>query len=445
MDIITVSSQLITSFFLGGVIGLEREVNEKKQHTSALVGLRSFALISLLGTIAGLLSAKFIIFSALICIAFFALIITLYILDSLQTKDPGITSELAMIYSFIIGFLIPINIIPIQIVIALTVLIILLLSQKQKIKSIVTGIEKNEINALISFLIIAFVILPFLPNQSFAIKDIPPLNQFFQSLPFYSEKLSEISLLNPFRLWLIVVLVTGVDFIGYVLEQFIGKNRGWLLTSAIGGFVSSTATTQSLAKESISLKSIHHLVGAAVLSNIVSFIQILILIAPINTTYFTYLLPVVFCMLISGIAIIWYLLRKKQSKVVLTSEPEKKKTIIDISFALKFAGLYILIGIVAKVALELFGNNGLFIVVGIGALAGLDAVIINTAQLAGSSITYQTAILAFILANTINIAAKCFYGLVSGAKAFTRYFAITMLIVILFSFLGLLLSTSFIK
>ncbi len=450
MDVFSTFIQLGLSFLLGSVIGLEREVNEKKQNIkrdkTALIGLRSFALISLLGTITGFLFIKFTAMAIILASGFFILLITLYILDSLRTKDPGITTELAMIYSFIIGFLISINLIPTQLVIALTIIVMLFLSRKKQIKKLVKTVDNYEMNALVSYLIIALVILPFLPDKTFAIEDFKALHSFMESFPFYNESFSKIDLFNPFKLWFIVALVTGVDLIGYILEQAVGGKKGWLLTSAIGGFVSSTATTQTLAKESKMSKNINNLVGAAILANIISFIQILVLIFPVNATYGAKLLPIVICMFFAGFSAMLFFLRikEKSTKTKYIKEDNKDTKIIDVSFALKFAALYVLIGIMTKIALALFGNNGLFVVISLGALIGLDAAILNTASLAGSAISWMTALYAFILANSINLLAKTFYSRVFGTPIFALKFFLAMCIIISGSFLGIFF-TNFIK
>ena len=347
-----------------------------------------------------------------------------------------------MIYSFIIGFLIPIQLIPTQLVIALTVIVMLFLSRKQQIKKIVNTVDNYEINALVSYLIIALVILPFLPDTAYAIQDFPALANFMQSFAFYNKEISSLALFNPYKLWFTVALVTGVDLIGYVLEQVFGQRKGWLVTSAVGGFVSSTATTQSLAKESKSQKKINHLVGAAIVANIISFFQILLLVGPTNSTYAFSLFPVVFSMIIAGSATLLYFFRNKETqKTVAKNKNEKKSSIIDIGFALKFAFLYVTIGIIAKIALIIFGNNGLFVVIGLGALIGLDAAILNTAQLAGNQISLTTALYAFILANAINLTAKSIYSRIFGTPFFALKFFIAMCIIIASSFVGVFLTS----
>jgi uncharacterized membrane protein (DUF4010 family) len=445
MDVASLAFQLIVGFALGAVIGIEREINEKKSQDSksqptALIGLRSFSLITVLGVVTGTLYSLLPGLSILIGSVFFLLLLLSYTFDSLQTKDPGITTELAMIFSFVIGILLSTNF-PIQLTIAMTVVVVLLLSQKQKIKDVIDDIKKKEINAFISFAIVAAVILPFLPNTSYALSDIPGSKTFFENIGLGGAKLISVELLNPFKLWLIVVLVIGVDLVGYVLEKVIGSKKGWLLASAAGGFVSSTATTQSLAQESKHNHRVNPLISAAILANIVSFVQIAFLIAFINSVLLVKLLPILGFMMVVGFMLLFYFLYfDKSTKEADQKEIHKKENekIIDIGAGVKFAFLFLAISIISKITLELYGSNGFFVATGIGALLGLDAVMINTAQLAGGQINYQVAGFAFILANAVNLFGKSFYSFLMGKKEFAAKFFVSMLFIVISSLLGLL-------
>jgi uncharacterized membrane protein (DUF4010 family) len=79
---------------------------------------------------------------------------------------------------------------------------------------------------------------------------------------------------------MIVVLITGIDVFGYILGRMVGNKNGFALTSFMAGFVSSTSATQSLAQRSNNTRFVNHLVGAAVLANLASFLQIFLLVGP---------------------------------------------------------------------------------------------------------------------------------------------------------------------
>lgn len=448
MDIIHISSRLILSFVLGAVIGLEREINEKKtmqsgQKPQAILGLRSFSIITSLGTIIALLHKTYPDIALLIGGGVVLLFVVFYSIDTLITRDTGITTELAMLYSFVIGILLGLEVFPVHVTLAITVVLILILSRKEHIKHVVDDIKRTELNALIAYGLIALVILPFLPNTSYSITDIPFLKQLFENLgPI--QKIATMELFNPFKLWFIVALITGIDLIGYVLERTVGKQKGWLLASIAGGFVSSTATTQSLAQQSKTSVQMHHLLASALVANTVSFFQIMILLAPVNPTFTVRLLPVFITIFLVGLTATAYFLKtkekKNESKRPQTYKVQKAHAIFELVPALRFAGIYLLISIISKVALEFYGGSAFLITTALGALAGLDAVMINTAQLAGGKVDMSLAVFAFIIANAINLLGKTFYSFLQGHQTFAIKFGISVLCIIASSFIGVFLT-----
>ncbi|MEN9328094.1 MAG: hypothetical protein RI947_902 [Candidatus Parcubacteria bacterium] len=445
MEPLVLPVQFILSFLLGAVFGLEREVNEKKgspnrEKPVAILGVRSFSLVSVLGTIVGLLYKDFMMLSLLIGGTFCLLLIVFYYLDSVETQNIGITTELALLYSFLTGILISLDLMPIQLTLAISVIVMLLLSQKQRIKTAVEGIQTQEINAFVSFAIIALVILPFLPNQNFAIKDIPFAKNLIDNFGLDYIRIASIQILNPFKLWLIVALITGVNLAGYILERAVGHKQGWILASIAGGFISSTATTESLAHKSKTSSKAHTLLAAALIANLVSFIQIAILIGSVNIMFLSRLLPTLAIVIGTVLILVFYFLyaedKTKQTDISNADEKQKQE-IFNLIPALRFAFMYLVIGLISKFALILFGQAGFLATTGLGAFIGLDAVMINTAQLAGETIDYIVAIYAFIIANAVNLLAKCFYSYLQGSKAFAVKLSLSMALIIVSSLVGL--------
>jgi uncharacterized membrane protein (DUF4010 family) len=436
---------LSLSLILGAVIGLEREINEKKtsratKKPTAIAGLRSFALVSLLGGFTGILTITgFVPLAMLIASSVLAMILIFYVLDSQKSQDAGFTTELALLMTFTIGSLLTLAIIPIQLVLASSVVLILLLSRKQQIKDVVSDVKHREVNAFIGFAVVALVILPFLPNTTYALSDVPFLRELFSTLQTDLNGLAHIELVNPFNLWLIVALITGIDIAGYVLERTVGAKRGWLLASAIGGFVSSTAVTIGLAQQSKENKNTNSLVAAALVSNLTSFFQIGILIAGINTLFFLQLTPVLGAIILAGtIVSIYFLYKKDSGKKITVKKKSQPKEIFNFIPALKFAFIYLTISVVTKIALLYFGDNGFLVSSALGGLAGLDAAMINTANLAGGQISMFLAALTFILVNGVNLVGKIVYSYIQGTKEFALKFGISVGLIILSSISGLL-------
>lgn len=442
--------KLLLSLLLGMAIGLEREsyelqIDKTKRSGVGSLGIRSFALITALGTVAALLIQNYFSLFLIISVTFCLLLIAYYILGSLSTKDNGLTTELAIFWSYLIGIFVGLNIFPIQLIVAMVVILMLILSLKRKIKLFVAGIKQFELEAFISYSIIALVILPFLPNTGYFLKDIPFLKSLLSAFQINFDKFSNLEIINPFSLWKVVALITGVEIAGYFLEKTIGQKKGWLLTSIAGGFISSTSTTQSLAQKSKKSKNTNRLTAAAIFANLSSFIQHFILLASVNLIFLSKNFVYIFSISVTAIIIGLYFFRKEDKKsedLVKTKENLKKDKLFSLVPALKFAVLFLFIKIATNLSLILFGNNGFIISTILGAVTGLDAVTINTAELAGKTISYQTGVITLILANSVNLLSKSGYAFAQGSSSFAKKFLFSVIIIICFSFLGLI---SFIK
>lgn len=447
---LSVIAKLLLSLLLGMAIGLEREsyelqIDKTKRSGVGSLGIRSYALITSLGAVSAILFQPYFYLFLIISVTFCALLLAYYILGSLSTRDNGLTTELAIFWSYLIGIFVGLNIFPIQLIVAMVVILMLVMSLKQRIKTFVAGIKQFELESFISYAIIALVILPFLPNTPLFLKDIPFLKSLLSTFQINFDKFLNLEIINPFSVWKVVALVTGVEIAGYFLEKTIGQKKGWLLTSIAGGFISSTSTTQSLAQKSKNSKDTNRLTSAAIFANLSSFFQHFILLASVNLIFLSKNLIYIFSISVTACVLGFYFLKKEDKKsenLVETKENLIKDKIFSLMPALKFALLFLFIKIATKFALILFGNNGFIISTILGAVTGLDAVTINTAELAGKMISYQTGVITLILANAVNLLSKSGYAFAQGSRPFAKKFLISMLIIIVFSFLGL---TPFIK
>ncbi len=438
--------KLLLAIGIGAAIGLEREVHGKPFKSAnedvALhsVGVRTFALISMLGTLAGLTISSFFPFFLIITGAFFSLTLAYYILQSIQSKDNGFTTELSIFFTFLIGVFIAIDFLPLQLIFALVVMTIVLLSRKDDIRNLLVKINREEINAFVIFALVTLVILPFLPNSAFSISDMPAFEQFLSTYGIRLGEFAKVELFNPFRFWLIVVLITGIDMAGYLLTKLVGHNRGIILTSLVGGLVSSTATTQALANQSKASKNINSLVGAAILATGTSFLPIFVLIASVNPSFLVTLTPTLLSLLVASVMVglsFFFFGRRNQPKRRKTKVKNKTESeIFSIGPALKFGVLFILVRIITQVSLLLFGDTGFLVSSALAGFTGIDASTLNISELAGKNIGVDLAILAFILVNTVNLSAKVFYSFIQGTRTFALKLGIGMIVIILCSLLG---------
>ena len=432
--ILSIPLKLLIALAVGAAIGLEREIHQKKDHhknrSGELIGLRTLSMTTLLGAISGIIGLKYPSLSIILASAFCLMIIINYAISSYISKDTGVTTGLAALMSFVIGFLIAVEIVPMTIVLSLAVVIMLILAYKDKVKDIVEELHTRDLKALISYGIIAIIILPFLPNASFSLSSIPHLGPILFKYGVTLHGWGNLEIINPFRTWLIVAIITGVNYLGYVIEKMFGKGRGLYISSLIGGFVSSTATTQSLAVQSLTDKSENKYVSAALLSTFASYFSLFILILPFNLDFTAEILPI-FIILIGSFGIagwIFYQLSAKEYRLKPDSETEK--AIFSIKPAIIFAALFLVVKIISSFSLQIFGNSGFYIASGLAGFAGLDAISVNIADLSKSIITIQTATYAFIIVNAINLFAKSLYIYLQGTRKFAVKYAATVTVII---------------
>lgn len=418
-------AKLVLSIIFGATVGLEREGSG--HGNGGIGGIRTFSLIGLLGALVGVFFINnFSPLAMFLAGGFLLLLISYYIMSSITHHDLGITSELSVITTFIIGLLTVLDIIPLQIVVAIFVILMLILSLKSKTAILAAGITRTELQSFISYAIIALVVLPFLPDVAYKLKDIPVLSFILQNLNVDFGRFNTLDLINPRRIWMVVALITGIDVFGYILGRLVGNKKGFAFTSFIAGFVSSTSATQSLAQKSKGSGFLNSLVGAAILANMASFIQVFLLVGPLNPKWLISIAPSILIMILTAALISLFFLKKKETvKIEKNEEVIKNGKIFSLMPALKFAGLLIIIKIATKICLILFGQSGFIISSVIASFAGLDAILVNLAEMAGQTITFKFAFATFLLVNATNLLSKTFYSYLQGSHKFAFKFLLS--------------------
>jgi hypothetical protein len=206
----------LVALAIGLLLGFERERSHSRRLSA---GSRSFALLSLLGAVAAEFG-QWVVLAGLVGVA--ALMALAYFRTN--DEDPGTTTEIAALVTYLLGALAHTR--P-AVAVALAVLVAGLLLSKDRIHRFARDIVSEvELEDAIKFFVVAFVILPLLPDR--------PLGPY--------------GVLNPSKVWLLVVLLTGIGWVGYIGVRALGPQRGLLVTGLAGGFVSATATTASMGR-----------------------------------------------------------------------------------------------------------------------------------------------------------------------------------------------------
>ena len=211
---------------IGLLVGLEREHSQQENETAHFAGIRTFPLIALLGCTAAILSTENQAWLFAVGFASLtALVLTVYAVSA-QRGDLGVTTEVVVLLVYLIGGLIYWD--QVWLAVALGVMATVLLALRPFLHGLVARIEREDIYATLKFIVVSAVVLPLLPNQGYGPWEV----------------------LNPFRIWLMVVFVSAVGFLGYLAIKLLGPRRGIGLTGLLGGLVSSTAVTLGFSQRS---------------------------------------------------------------------------------------------------------------------------------------------------------------------------------------------------
>jgi uncharacterized membrane protein (DUF4010 family) len=435
MEAIEILKAIILSILLGGVIGLKSEHDQlSNSETRILGGFRSYALIALSGVITGLLITNgYNLLAAFTSLTIVMFIIIYYISGVKYFQVFGITDEISALFTHLIGILIITQIIPVQIVVAITVLIVFITNKKSSLRKISSVISRQELAELSMFAILSFIILPILPNQYYSLND---LGVGHGNIIFLKEIIN-IQIFNPFVTWAVVVFVSGIDLLSYIISKVIKNDKSIIVSSIIAGFVSSTAATIALAGKSKNSNQINNLVSGAIISNGSSYIQLSILALPISFVLFKTISIPSIIFFIYTLFVGYYLLKSNDSNVYKSTDKiVERDHMFKIEPALKFAGLITIVKLISNIALETFGGSGFVVATMLASISGMDIVVITLGELLNAEKIDLTLTLGtFIAASIINFTAKSIYSYLLGEIAFTKKFGY----VIYFGFLTIFL------
>ena len=348
---------LLIALGIGLLVGLQKERAE-----SPLAGLRTFALVSLLGAVSALLTSQtgsWLIVAGLISIT--ALMVTgNMMLMRRGDLDAGQTTEVAVVLTFLVGALVVIG--PREVAIVLGATVAMLLHLRQELKSWVARLSDRDVRAVMQFVVISLIILPVLPDQTYGPYDV----------------------LNPRQIWWMVVLIVGLNLAGYAAFRLMGQRTGTALAGVLGGVISSTATTMSYARltQTAPSQTRAAVVVVWVASGVV-FIRILIEISAVAPGFLpTAAVPILIMLLyfVLAAAAIW------RSSTQPTESPLEPGNPSELKPAILFGALYALVLFVVAAAQDLLGDVGLFAAAALSGLTDIDAITLSTSRLVATDV-----------------------------------------------------------
>jgi len=373
----TLVALLITITF-GFLTGLEvRNYREYFSSNFSFGSIRTYTFTSLMGFLFYLINPYFF-FIGFIALCLFALVFYFYKLQN-NKESIVIFIVLFIVYSF--GPLALKE--PLWLIGSVFVILVFGLNVKKFYPMISEKIDINEIETFAKMVLLSVVILPLLPK-----KPIP-----------YIE-------LSPFKIWLIVVIISGISYIGYLLQKYIFSNKGYFLTGLAGGAYSSTATTVVLASKAVN-NCIHSITAGIISATGVMYIRLVIIAYIFNKSIGDkILIPFLVLAFFSVLISLFYLRKefKPQKSEFVDTNPLELKT------AFIFAGLFIFMIFITKFIHSHFGNLGLEILSFIVGFTDIDPFILSilTGKMAISIILATKLI---FIATASNNFLKAFYSL----------------------------------
>jgi len=390
IDFIIIKSFII-ALLLGSLIGLEREYALYRKRGHSYAGIRTFPLIAILGALSayfGQTLSPWILYISLLVIGII-IIFAYYAQIKEDRKHTGATSEIAGFLTFFVGMLTFYG--EVTFAVTLTITMTLILYARSLLHHFAEKITKEELRDTLIFALLVFVIMPFLSNKWYG-----PLELF-----------------NPYLTWMMIILVCGISFIGYVLIKWFG-DRGIGLAGILGGLVSSTATTFSFTERSRKEKSSHALALGVILANGVMYLRFTIVASIINYNMFLHLLLPVLVLVLTTIVfslILWKKIKRVKGNVALTSP-------IALIPALKFGVLLSAIIALVRIFQHYFAEKGIYLLSILSGLADLDVITVSLSQLTTHGLTLATATTGILLASIANMALKGGVALWRGERKF---------------------------
>lgn len=389
---------LATALAAGLLIGAERGWRARDTDDTHLVaGIRTFGLVGLLGGLAALLGNHFGV-AAWIAIALLVGLHALagYIGEVRRSGDLGLTSEIALLVTFLLGSLAMAG--EHSLAAGGAVAVALLLSLKEPLHSGLRRLSEAELSGALKLLFISLVLLPVLPNQGYG-----PWQAF-----------------NPYAVWWMVVLIAAIGFAAYVAIRVIGTRHGLLVTALLGGVVSSTAMTITLSRLHDGRQLRAMLACALLATSALMFPRVLLEVGLINAALLPHLLlPLGLAGLVyAGGALVFY--RIAGSELQQTVEPPLKNP-FELAPALRFAALLALILLLIEAAREWFGHAGVWGVAILSGLSDVDAITLSLARSAKGDMTAELAVQGIYLAALSNSLVKAgLIALIGGRELALR-------------------------
>jgi uncharacterized membrane protein (DUF4010 family) len=383
----------VVALFIGALIGTERTLRHRPEHGD-FAGLRTFILLAQAGAITAWIGshwdAVIVFVVGMGCTAL--LLSTAYFVRSRnEPEPPGYTTEVAAGIVYLLGGAAVLGYAPFAV--AMAVVTSGVLALKDQLHASVQKLRPDELLAALRLLFASFVVLPVLPHD--------PVDPW--------------GALVPYDLWLLVILISGLSMAGYVAVRWTGSRRGTILTGALGGIVSSTATTISLARRSREVPAMASVLCAGIaLSWAVMFVRVAVEVAVVFPTLLTRLAPPLTVVALA-LAVCAFAFARRGAKESPSEDDAlgALRNPFQLRVAIQFAAIFAVVLLAAKFASLWLPPSGIYVLAVVSGTVDVDAITLSVAEMAErGEVTAEVATNAIVLASATNSAMKLVYGMV---------------------------------
>jgi uncharacterized membrane protein (DUF4010 family) len=399
----------------GFLIGQEREYSApdpREGNESFIGGSRTYPLVSLAGATSVLVAREFGPWLTLVSFAaVVALLVVSYSGDVRRGRSRGLTSEVALLLSFLLGALALTDgvleppRVKVLVVAGLTVVATTLLSMKPALHAFIGRLQRRDVSAGVQLLFVAVVVVPLLPDQTYG----------------------PMAVLNPRQLGWLTLLIAGIGFAGYVAIQALGSRRGLVVTGLIGGLVSSTAVTLSFSGRArgASRELRRGCTLAVMLASSLMFVRVMVEVAVVHPPLLRLVAVPMGAMALALLGASVLLYRRAREARGEGAEVEFANP-FALGSALKFTLLFAVVLLGARFATEYLGRSGAYLAGLLAGLTDVDAITLSMAKLAqGGSLPEEVAVTTIFLGTAANTFTKGVMAAVVGGWSFGRWLLLT--------------------
>jgi uncharacterized membrane protein (DUF4010 family) len=364
-----IASDFGIALLIGALLGIERE-KRKMEAGNGVVGLRSFILLTLLGATGGFLGKDLALgwlLPAILLVVGAALVAGYFAEVRNDPASTGLTTEFAALTACLLGALATTG--NRELAVGLGVLTAALLAYKQPLHGLVGKLGGDDVLVGMRFLLAAFIVLPLLRNRA-----IDPWGA-----------------INPYKLWLLVVLISGLSLVGYVATRWLGPGRGIAVTAATGGLASSTAVTLAFAKQSREPGADpRQLAGGIVIAWTIMFLRVLVTVTIVDAALLLPMLPA-FVPMALCCAVFAFVLVRRAGKAKTDTPATPLRNPFSLTAAAKFAALFAVVQLLLKLGQQYLPQSGVYAIAALTGLTDVDAITVSMAESARGAAAADTA------------------------------------------------------